>query len=331
MKKTVFLLAFILPVCAVLAQPLPLPVIPLDGNISAVVQLGDDNSYTLTQDGTRNFAEVYTVGDKNKESFVDQDGMWNTSTVEQDGDRNWVDVTQENTTPANGWDLNFSYIEQTGDRNDATVVQKHAYPGPHPGPLVAYTFQPGLNNSSTQMQEGIIDLAIVYQEGENGTAIQKQGMSDIVPGHDAYGSLAIIGQLSSAKGSEAEQQQVGAWNVAGIIQGSDNSQARQMQKSGMSGHVASPFEMPNVAGIIQVEGLAGHKNNEAYQVQYFDNTTPFGNWAGAYQEGGGNYSMQEQVGGNNLSGVIQVGNGNHSDVTQTQAGSSLPFTNPWPL
>jgi hypothetical protein len=78
-----------------------------------------------------------------------------------------------------------------------------------------------------------------------------------------------------------------------------------------------------------LEGPAGHKGNEAYQVQYFDNTTPYGNWAGALQVGGQNYSMQVQAGGNNASGVIQVGNGNHSDVTQTTGGSSLPFSNPW--
>ncbi len=317
MKKTVFLLAFILPVCALVAQ-LPAPVIPLDGNVSAVIQMGDDNSYELTQDGTRNYAEVYTNGDKNAESFVDQNGAWNTSTVIQDGDKNWVDVTQTNETPQNGWDLNFSYVEQTGDKNDATVVQEHAaYGSAHPGPLVAYTFQPGTGNSATQKQEGMIDLAIVVQEGEKGVALQKQGMSDY-KGGNAYGSLAIIAQLPSAKASEAEQQQVGAWNVAGIIQGSDKSQ---------DGHIGGLIEIPNVAGIIQVEG-ATTKGNEAYQVQYYDANTVIGNWAGAYQEGGHNYSMQVQAGGKNASGVIQVGDGNHSDVWQSN-GAVLPMANPW--
>jgi hypothetical protein len=329
MKKTVFLLALILPVCALVAQ-LPAPVIPLDGNLSAVVQMGDDNSYTLTQDGTRNFAEVYTTGDKNAESFVDQDGAWNTSTVIQDGDKNWVDVTQTNEVAESAADLNFSYISQTGDKNDATVHQQHlgSPPPAHIRPLVAYTFQPGTGNSSEQVQNGNIDLAIVYQEGTNGVAVQKQGMNGY-ESNEAYASLAIIGQLSSANKSEAEQLQEGAWNVAGIIQGSDKSHARQLQVSEEVDHLSSPMEIPNAAGIIQMEGAAGHKGNEAYQVQYFDNTTPYGNWAGAYQEGGKNYSMQVQVGGNNASGVVQVGNGNHSDVTQTTGGSTMPFANPF--
>lgn len=334
MKKTVFLLALILPVCAVFAQPIPLPVIPMDGNISAVQQYGDDNSYTATQDGTRNFAEVLTIGDKNANddpagSTVDQSGAWNTSTVYQNGNGNWVDVTQTNEVAEDVADLNFSYISQTGDKNDATVVQEHlgAAPPVHIRPLVAYTYQPGTGNSSLQKQNGNIDLAIVVQEGTNGTAIQKQGMNGY-GSNEAYSSLAIIGQLSDANLSEAEQLQVGSWNVAGIIQQSDRSQARQLQKSEQTDHLSSPIEMPNVAGIIQVEGLAGHKNNQAYQVQYFNGTTDFGNWAGVYQEGGQNYSVQEQFGGNNASGVIQVGNGNHSDVTQTSPlGTAI--SNPW--
>jgi hypothetical protein len=327
MKKTVFLLALILPVCALVAQ-LPAPVIPLDGNISAVVQMGDDNSYTLTQDGTRNFAEVTTIGDKNAASVVDQNGAWNTSTVEQFSDKSYVDVTQTNDAPQNGWDLNFSYIEQTGEKHDATVVQNHRPYGSstHPGPLVAYAFQSGTNNSSVQKQEGMIDLAIVNQAGENGTAIQKQGMSDYKGGH-GYGNLAIIDQLSTAKGSESEQQQVGAWNVAGIMQGSDKSQARQLQISDKDGHIGSPVEMPNVAGIFQMEG-ATTKGNEAYQVQYYDGTSPYGNWAGAVQIGGHNTSMQVQAGGNNVSGVLQVGDGNNSDVWQSN-GATLPVANPW--
>lgn len=329
MKKTVFLLALILPVCALVAQ-LPAPVIPLDGNLSSVVQVGDDNSYTLTQDGTFNFAEVYTNGDKNAESFVDQDGEWNTSTVRQIGDKNWVDVTQLNNVAEGAADLNFSFIRQTGDKNDATVDQEHLgdVPPAHIRPLVAYTFQPGTGNSSTQMQKGNADLAIVYQDGTNGVAIQKQGNNGY-GSDEAYASVAIIGQLSDANKSEAEQLQVGSWNVAGIVQQSDKSEARQLQKNDGVDHAFGPLDLPNVAGIIQVEGAGGHKGNEAYQVQYFDGSRDYGNWAGAYQEGGQNYSMQVQAGGNNASGVIQVGHDNHSDVTQTSTGSSLPFANPW--
>jgi hypothetical protein len=166
----------------------------------------------------------------------------------------------------------------------------------------------------------------VNQAGENGTAIQKQGMSDYKGGH-GYGNLAIIDQLSTAKGSESEQQQVGAWNVAGIMQGSDKSQARQLQISDKDGHIGSPVEMPNVAGIFQMEG-ATTKGNEAYQVQYYDGTSPYGNWAGAVQIGGHNTSMQVQAGGNNVSGVLQVGDGNNSDVWQSN-GATLPVANPW--
>ena len=329
MKKTVFLLALILPVCALVAQ-LPAPVIPLDGNLSVVVQMGIDNSYELDQVGTRNYAEVYTMGNKNAESFVDQSGSWNTSTVEQNSNKSWVDVTQKNTAPVNGWDLNFSYIEQTGTKHDATVVQEHfAYDPPaHPGPLVAYTFQSGSGNSSTQYQKGMIDLAIVVQEGEKGTAIQMQGMNGFGT-ETSFGAVAIIDQVNTSKGSEAVQKQSGAWNVAGILQGSDKSHAGQLQVSDKAGHIGNPLEMPNVAGIIQMEGFGYTKGNEAYQVQYYDGTSPYGNWAGALQVGGHNVSYQTQVGGNNASGVVQMGDGNNSDVFQSNGPASLPFSSPW--
>jgi len=327
MKKTVFLLAFILPVCALFAQ-LPAPVIPLDGNISTVEQIGDDNEYNLTQDGTRNFAEVYTVGEGNAVSFVDQDGTWNTNTVTQMGDGNSVDVTQKNEYDPNPWNLNFSWIEQTGNDNTAEVYQSHQPLGAtdHLGPLVSYTHQSGDRNASVQKQKGLINLAIVAQAGNDGSASQFQGTSEHVPDEYSYGAVAAIVQLPGADFAVAEQHQVGAFNAAGIIQNSDESFAGQLQISDQDEHISNLLETPNVAGIIQDGSTSS--GNEAYQVQYYDNVTDFGNWAGAYQNGGDNYSMQVQAGGQNASGVIQVGDGNVSNVTQSHHGASVPV-NPW--
>jgi hypothetical protein len=323
MKKTVFLLAFILPVCTVIAQ-LPEPDTPLPGNVSLVNQNGWFNHVTVEQDGAYNLSTVNTLGLGNAESAVDQDGGMNNSEVFQLGMLNEVDVTQVNTEGQDDVDnLNFSWITQMGFNNDATVVQDHQPYEPRPnatGTLDAFVLQTGMGNSSTQHQTGIRDLAIVYQDGNNGTAVQKQGNSNFMEGN-AYSSLAVIIQQSSSNGSEAHQHQVGTWNVAGILQGSDESMAKQEQLSEKPTNPDNLLDLPNVAGIVQQEGFIFDEGNEAYQVQYYDGESEYGNWAGALQIGGHNVSTQIQHGGNNLSGVLQVGLGNEAFVQQSNGNA----------
>jgi hypothetical protein len=114
MKKTVFLLAFILPVCTLIAQ-LPEPDSPVAGNVSLVEQDGGFNFVAVSQDGDYNLSTVETVGWFNEKSYVDQTGSMNVSTVNQAGWGNTVDVTQLNDPGQTDEDnLNFSWINQTG-------------------------------------------------------------------------------------------------------------------------------------------------------------------------------------------------------------------------
>jgi len=332
MKKTFFLLALILPVCTVIAQ-LPEPATPLPGNVSLVNQDGMWNHVTVTQDGSYNLSTVNTLGILNRESSVDQDGGMNNSQAFQLGLGNKVAVTQANAEEEDDVDnLNFSWITQLGMGNEAEVMQDHQAYGPKPdakGTLDAFVLQTGNGNRARQYQTGMRDLAIVYQDGRNGTAVQKQGNSQFMEGN-AYSSLAVIVQESSSKGSEAHQHQVGTWNVAGILQGADDGIAKQEQLSDLKTNPDNLLDLPNVAGIVQ-EGLGFlDEDNEAYQVQYYDGESTYGNWAGALQIGGDNISTQLQYGGNNLSGVLQIGLGNEAYVRQSNgAVPSTAMTMPY--
>jgi hypothetical protein len=320
MKKTVFLLALILPVCTVIAQ-LPEPAIPVPGNVSLVNQDGMLNHVTVTQDGAYNLSTVNTLGIFNRESSVDQDGGMNNSTAFQLGIGNKVDVTQVNADLEDDVDnLNFSWITQLGMGNEVEVIQNHQAYEPKPnakGTLDAFVLQTGSGNRAKQYQTGMRDLAIVYQDGRNGVAVQKQGNSQFMEGN-SYSALAVIVQESSSKGSEAYQHQVGTWNAAGILQGADDGIAKQEQLSDKTTNPSHiPLDLPNVAGIVQEELGFFKKDNEAYQVQFYDGVSTYGNWAGALQLGGGNVSTQIHHGGNNLSGVLQIGAGNEAYVKQS--------------
>jgi hypothetical protein len=190
----------------------------------------------------------------------------------------------------------------------------------HPGTLDAFIDQSGNGNSATQYQKGAVNLAITNQMGNGGMAVQKQGNSQYIDGN-SYGGFAAIVQLASSNGSEAQQHQAGVFNVAGIIQGSDLSVAKQEQVSDKDGHPDDLLDLPNVAGIIQMEGVVFHRGNKAYQVQYYDGVSEYGNWAGALQVGGHNVSVQKQIGGNNLSGVDQHGLANEAYVSQTNGAT----------
>ncbi|TFH23456.1 MAG: hypothetical protein E4H10_12110 [Bacteroidia bacterium] len=335
MKKTFFLLALILPVCTVIAQ-LPEPIIPVALNYSDVDQVGGFNHATVSQDGTYNWSTVNTLGIGNAESSVVQTGSMNNSTANQDGWFNSVNVIQKNaylqTTEEN---LNFSWINQLGNGNYAEVNQEHdKYNGRDlPGTLDAFALQTGNGNESMQHQKGMRDVAIVLQMGDDGTAVQKQGNSAYLDYRNAYSSYAAIVQLSHSDDSKAEQHQAGVWNIAGIIQGSDRSIAKQEQLSDKTSDPSNiPFDLPNVAGIVQEELGFLKKDNKAYQVQYYDGVSAVGNWAGALQIGGGNVSTQLQYGGNNVSTVSQLGGNNEAYVEQTNGASpTTPMSMGYPL
>ena len=296
MKKTIFILTLLLPVCFLFAQ--------------------------------NNFSDVNTDGDANAYSFVSQSGVgWNNSVVDQDGDLNTVDVTQLNDDYiyVAWWDQNNSDIVQDGISNYALVNQIH---GTHldawlGGNLDADIDQFGNGNQAYVRQEGTWNNATIYQDGDNGVAIQHQGKSTyFTVGTVTRFNDAVIWQKPDVDGgSRAEQYQEGTQNDAVIWQNSDNgSRAVQIQVNDKAGYTWPIFTDLNVAFIHQVDG----GNNHAYQVQYYTDLPGPGdagrNDANVVQTGSGNYSQEVQLGGDNDSDVYQNGSGNGVFVIQTNNG-----------
>jgi len=123
MKKTIFLLALILPVCSLVAQPPAVSSLPDEGiNHSMIYQDGDDNTADVLQDGLNNWSLIKADDDDNTHN-VDQEGSKNYSYIYQEKG-NLADVTQKSkkNKPDN---INLSWIYQPGDDNSAYVVQDH--------------------------------------------------------------------------------------------------------------------------------------------------------------------------------------------------------------
>ena len=284
MKKTIFLLALVLPVCSLVAQPdigdLPLE----DVNLSVIVQVENSNSAVVTQDGLNNYSFIHSLNGDNLGNIVDQDGGTNYSYIMQNKGNSAV-VTQLSRQSIEH-NINLSWIDQSGEGNGATVVQQHngGTAGPAPVVLEAYIDQSGDDNIATQIQ---------------GPA----------PGQEAEGLYATINQSGSL--NEAFQKQKKDGNYANTIQEGDNNKAEQYQDLGAEGTVASN----NVAFIWQ----DGNNNQTAIQSQNGDD-----NWAIALVPGDGNSSYQEQGKGGtetaerNVAVVYQDGVGN--DAVQKQYG-----------
>jgi hypothetical protein len=324
MKKTIFILTLLLPFGLLIAQD----------NDSDIDQWGNGNGVAVTQTGAENWSNVFTVGNNNQPSFVDQVGVGESnSNAVQFGNGNSVDVSQLNHFTKDH-DLANSQIYQNGLTNSATVDQ---WVVNHPtqfilgGEVIADVEQDGNGNDATVDQEGLWINANIFQDGNNGVANQYQGTSDYYDGR-AFLSDADIDQGSNVNGeSVAEQHQVGLQNDAYINQDSWNgSHAEQLQinaKGAITGH---RFIDVNQAEIYQSDG----GNNQAYQAQFFNNQGVDPNVASVIQEGIGNYSLEVQVGGDNLSSVHQFGNNNDSDVYQKAhnvADPTLNTANPFGL
>lgn len=322
MKKTIFILTLLLPVCFLFAQ---------DDNVSDLDQLGNNNDASITQAGDLNYSKVYTDGNWNAKSFVNQDGKGeNYSRAFQDGKGNTVDVDQDN-QHTNFYDLNTSYIKQEGNWNTATVDQVVVKNGKYSlgGKLDSDIRQVGNDNDAIVDQKGLWINADIRQNGKEGNANVYQGTSTYYVG-DAYVSDADIVQGDKVKGeSTAEQHQVGLQNDAYINQNSPKgSQAVQVQINAKRVITTHRGIDVNQAQIFQSDG----GNNAAYQAQFYNNKGVDPNIAYAKQQGKDNFSMEVQAGGDNLSNVFQDGDGNYGMVKQNANGISAPdLTGPNPF
>jgi hypothetical protein len=325
MKKTIFILTLLLPFGLLVAQP---------NNFSDIDQWGNANGVAVTQTGDLNYSNVFTLGNGNAQSFVDQTGKGiSNSNAAQFGNGNTVNVGQDNNFTKT-YDEANSDIHQYGNNNDATVDQlvvNHPNRFPLGGPINSNITQDGNGNSAIVDQEGLWLNADIFQDGNRGIAKQYQGTSDYYDGR-AFVSDADIHQGTSVNGfSTAEQHQVGLQNDALIEQNSWNgSEAKQLQINAKGTITVHRGIDVNQAYIEQHGGGA----NEAYQAQFFNNQGVTPNIATIIQDGRRNESLQLQVGGDNFSDVHQFGNDNSSSVTQHSHNVSDPtllMANPFGL
>ena len=303
MKKTIFILTLLLPICVLFAQ--------------------------------YNKSYVDTHGNSNSMSFVAQEsanGGYNMSDVDQLQDGNRVNVAQVNTDPTTGswWDRNNSDIYQDGVGNYAVVGQIHGTIAdatadtPSGGLLDADIKQLGDGNTAIVSQEGVNNFGTIRQNGNRGVAIQYQGKSWYFDaGTPTRYNDAYIWQGPNVDGgSRAEQYQEGTQNDAHIWQNSDNaSKAVQIQVNDKPTY-SYPIQDLNEAFIWQEDG----GNNRAYQLQYYTDNGAERNYARVHQTGSDNYSQQVQFGGDNKSITNQTGGVNGVHVLQTSNGiTTAPF------
>jgi hypothetical protein len=111
-----------------------------NGNTGKAFQLGDHNSFTLTQNGAGNKVGYTALGDllSRRNAYFDQDGDYNTfvgvqndgatldNTSFQFGDHNNIDLLQgagDNALIQQSGDLNTANVYQYGVGQDASVIQ----------------------------------------------------------------------------------------------------------------------------------------------------------------------------------------------------------------
>ena len=297
MKKTIFLLALILPVCSLVAQP-PVPTITLGGNLSLVGQAGNGNDATVVQTGVDNYSLVNSHGDRNTDVIV-QTGTTNYSYVDQaTGNDATVVQTGYIDKPLN---VNYSWIEQGGNNNSATVVQDHnGLPPTGTVALEAYIDQSGNGNTATQLQGPDPDSELgglwakTVQSGDRNTAVQQQHKHD---------NKALVWQTGDGN-SAVQVQDVkvdgdASFNNAFIWQdGNNNQTATQVQNGGENWAVA----------------IATGNGNSSTQVQgKQDGSALSDNGIALVLQGGDrNDAVQTQAGEWNIAGSLQTGNGNES-------------------
>jgi len=318
MKRTIFILTLLLPVCFLFAQ---------NDNESDINQEGNGNFVKVTQVGDENYSDVYTYGNNNEKSFINQEGKgenWS-DVIQFDGNGNSANVNQLNNYTRTR-DLAESEVFQYGNGNHANIdqiVSKHNNLYPNGGIVDSWVEQSGNRNTAKVDQEGLGLKARVIQNGNASKAKIFQGTSKYYTGL-AYRSDATIRQGPNASNnSKAKQHQVGLQNDAFIKQNSGNGSIAEQIQINAKGKIKTDksFDVNN-ADIEQKKGGA----NTAYQLQYFNNKGTLQNRANAYQEGSRNYSHEAQFGGDNWSDVYQDGNGNTAKVYQSSHGVTGPTT-----
>jgi len=339
MKKTVFLLLLLLPLCSLIAQPFPftLNVVPVDvERVHTGWQIGNDNSAEGVQVGDLSYINVVIVGDDNAYSlWLQQGDGGNFAEVEQITNNSDFYLHQKN-EDGNLDNYNSASIDQNGlGGHSATVVQEFINAEGDAGTQEAWLLQNNENNSSVQMQKGKYNTVKAVQNGTNNRVIQNQGMLPpwLAQGA-AYNSDARVWQFSTADNNTSRQLQVGSQNDATIWQGYDDSYALQLQVS--DADVDLLADPVNKAIINQWFGFADHTGNRAYQVQYYKAEVGGQNYAIVSQLGSNdNVSVQVQLGGGNDSRVWQNGEDNNMKSLQTKgmtlSSVDMPFAVPIPF
>jgi len=355
MKKTLFLLAFILPVCSVLVAQTPTPVVPAasDQNYYLILSTGNNNHATVDQQNPDNWARILQPGSGNSATVkqinynTDVDNV--IGKVYQEGNNNKARITQEYDGTLGPLGVMEARINQTGNGNRATQEQG---PGNKTGEMLAVTNQSGNGNAGHQEQHGYYNNEFILQEGNSNVGRQLQengvmGSNTVIlqpgSGNKAYqnqtgsGTALNAFTLQEGNGNKSTQNQTGWVNLAVVNQQGNTSRARQDQagplnlariRQNTSANVATQsqdntggnhtagYPAANVASILQ----EGGNGNVAHQVQTSVSTPlPWeANYGIIHQDGGGNKAWQTQDGGNNLGYVIQVGNGNVAHASQSQ-------------
>ncbi|MBJ6749912.1 hypothetical protein [Geomonas anaerohicana] len=288
------------------------PCLAFAGNLSDVIQVGNNVLATTDQVGADNTATVNQYGDYLK-ADVDQLGDTNTATVDQgnagtpanssqlvgyvsgaviyqEGDRNMASTT---------WHVGNqgSRITQTGDDNSGTQ-DLSAHEGYSAGKFAIDIQQVGNNNLGTQVTTykygtyGIQDM-LLQQTGNNNSGTQTSlsgksiGMEIIQTGNDN-----ISTQLQDGMQDVASAKMVGSFNTTEQVQ------------------AYTVWGLTNRSAVIDIVG----SNNFASQTQLGIATV-----ADITMVGDRNSAVQNQVGDNNFAKLTQVGNDNIA--TQTQSGA----------
>lgn len=330
MKKTIFLLALILPVCSLVAQP-PVSSLPIHGlNESLVLQTGNDNDAAVAQTGLDNYSLITTTNGGNIDVVAQTGGNNYSFMFQNKGNAATVVQFSSKYKPGN---VNLSWIEQSGKDNGAIVVQDHhgGDPGLDQIALEAYVYQSGNRNSATQLQTLVEDgelgghWATIDQSGNDNSAFQQQ---------EKHNNQALIVQTGNRNGAVQIQDvnvtPVASNNVAFVLQtGNDNVTATQVQNGEENWAVALVSGNGNSSTQVQgtQDGSARSDNgiavvlqpgnrNDAVQVQ--DGTW---NVAANLQTGNDNVAVQSQKGEFNLAGIVQDGNAGSATQIQSNDGA----------
>ncbi len=331
MRKTIFLLALILPVCSLVAQPPAVSSLPDDGiNHSMIYQNGNGNTADVLQDGLTNWSLIKTTEGHNTHE-VDQEGRKNYSYIYQKKG-NEAYVTQKNLKdmPNN---INLSWINQPGEDNKAYVVQDHngtdagvvaleayiwqsgddneatQYQGPapdgEPEGLWATIVQSGDHNDAFQKQKKDNNHALILQQGNNNGAVQHQDI-----GNDAASDNNAFIWQSGHNNRTATQVQNGTANLAiAVVPGNYNASNQEQGKP--DGTKLAERDL----AVVYQDGSRNTANQNQYGTE---------NIAASAQHGDWNVSDQKQVGTQNLAISAQTGNGSSSKKQtslQDQTGS----------